>query len=148
MADINNHIRQINQQEWALFIIRLALGATFFLHGSQKVFGWFGGPGLEGFVNWAGTFGIPSTLAYLAAFAEFIGGCLMFAGIATEVGAILSIGVMLGAIFLIHWPKYFVQNGGFEYPLMLIIFSIALIIGGPGKYVIWDPFKRCRDKYL
>jgi putative oxidoreductase len=133
--------------QWALFIVRITLGTIFIAHGGQKVLGLFGGPGLEGFVKWIGGFGVPPMLAYLAAFAEFTGGLLLFCGIAAELGALLVIPVMLGAVILIHWKHgFFSQDGGFEYPLSLIFFSLAIIVGGPGKYALYDGFKKWREK--
>lgn len=113
----------------ALTIIRIMLGAIFIAHGSQKVLGLFGGPGLSGFATWLGTYGIPPALAYLAAFAEFIGGLLLLSGYLTWLGGLMTSAVMVGAIVVIHWPHFFVQNGGFEYPLMLIITTIAVVLG-------------------
>lgn len=126
--------------EWALLIVRLMLGAIFIAHGGQKVLGLFGGPGLEGFAQWSATMGIAAWLAYLAAFAEFIGGILLFFGIAAELGALMVIGVMLGAIWFVHWHNgFFIQNNGFEYTLSLIVFAFAIIVGGPGKVYLWSP---------
>lgn len=137
-----NRIQRMNV---ALLLVRVALGSIFFLHGAQKVFGLFGGPGLKGFVDWIGTFGVPPFLAYAAAFAELFGGILLFTGVAAEVGALMTIAVMLGAIFTVHWPHgYFAQNGGFEYPLNLIIFALAIVIGGPGAGALWDS---CNGKH-
>jgi putative oxidoreductase len=135
--------RQIsNKEEVALAIVRITLGVIFTVHGAWKVFGLFGGPGLQGFVKWGAGIGISPMLAYLAAFAEFIGGLLLLTGFAAEIGALLVIAVMLGAIWFVHWGKgFFVQNGGFEYPLSLIMFSLAIVIGGPGK---WYAFCACK----
>lgn len=135
------------QAQLGLTLVRLTLGIIFILHGGQKVLGLFGGPGLSAFASWAGTYGIPSAIAYLGAFAEFIGGILLLTGIAAEAGALMTIGVMLGAVFIIHRGHgYFAQNGGFEYPLNLILFALAIIIGGPGIYALWDPFKTYRER--
>ena len=111
----------------------------------KKFFGGLAVLRLHGFVAWITSLGVPQFLAYLAAFAEFTGGCLMFLGIATELGALLTIPVMIGAVIVVHWPHgYFVQNHGFEYPLNLIFFALAVIIGGPGKFALWDPFLHWR----
>lgn len=115
----------------ALTIIRMMLGALFIAHGSQKVLGLFGGPGLSGFASWLGTYGVPPVLAYLSAFSEFIGGLLLLSGYFTWLGGIMTSVVMLGAIFIIHWPNFFVQNNGFEYPLMLIVTTFAVVLGTP-----------------
>ena len=136
---------EVTCHAWAMLVLRLVLGSIFIAHGGQKVLGLFGGPGLEGFVAWASTIGLPVWLAYMAACAEFIGGILMFLGIAVELGALLTIPVMVGAVVLVHWHNgYFFQYGGFEYPLNLIFLALAVIIGGPGVGVLWDPFKECR----
>jgi len=122
-----------NRCQWSLFLIRIMLGVIFTAHGLQKVLGLFGGPGLEGFAQWSATFGIPHWLAYLAAFSELIGGLLLLSGFAAQIGALLVIGVMIGAIVLVHLKNgFFIQNNGFEYPLSLIISALAIILGGPG----------------
>lgn len=127
---------KMNCQAWALTIIRLALGVIFFMHGAQKVLGWFGGSGLEGFVKWASGYKIPVMVGYIAAFAEFIGGILLFTGILPRLGGLMVMGVMLGATFIIHWPNgFFVQNNGYEYTLFLSLCSLAIIICGPGKSI-------------
>lgn len=126
------------RRQWALTIVRLTLGVIFFAHGSAKTFGLFGGPGLEAFAAWAAGFGIPSFLAYLGALAEFVGGCLLLLGIASELGALMTIPVMIAAVTKIHWAHgFFAQNGGFEYPLSLIFFALAIVIGGPGYFALW-----------
>ena len=129
-----------NRAQWGLFIVRIMLGIIFIAHGGQKLLGVFGGPGLQGFAQWAWTtMKLPAFLAYLAAFAEFVGGILLFLGVASELGALMIIPVMIGAVFLVHWSQgFFSQNGGFEYPFSLIFFLLAIVIGGPGKFALWE----------
>ena len=123
-----------------LCIVRIMLGVIFIAHGCQKVFGLFGGPGLEGFAHWSATMNIPTYLAYGAAFCELIGGIMLLFGIATELADLALIPVMLGAVWLVHWNHgFFAQNGGFEYPLSLAFFLLALVIGGPGTWYLWRP---------
>ncbi len=133
---------------WAMTILRLLLGGTFILHGSQKVLGLFGGPGLAGFASFVSqNMGLPLFLGYLAAFCEFLGGWLVLLGVITELGALLIIPVMLTAIFKVHWSHgYFTQNNGFEYPLNLLLVALALLVGGPGKLALWDPWKEKRQE--
>lgn len=131
------------RQAWALFVLRLLLGSTFILHGSQKVLGLFGGPGLVGFAGFASGMGMPSFLGYLAAFCEFIGGWLVLLGLVAEIGAVLIAPVMLVAIFAVHLQNgYFSQTGGFEYPLNLLLACLAVVVGGSGKLALWDPFRK------
>ncbi len=119
--------------QWALTIARIMLGVVFIAHGSQKVLGLFGGPGLQGFVSWIGGYGVPWYLAYLAAFGEFVGGILLLLGAYAELGALMVMPVMLGAIVLVHRNSgFFIQSGGYEYVLTLFVFLVAIVIGGPG----------------
>ena len=65
----------------SLLIIRVALGIIFFAHGAQKVFGWFGGPGLRGVIGYfRQALGVPAPLTVLAAFTELLGGVAMIVG--------------------------------------------------------------------
>lgn len=128
----------IDRCQWGLTIVRILLGFIFIMHGSQKTLGWFGGSGLEGFTGWLETQGISYYMSFTAAWFEFIGGWLLLLGIFAELGALLVIPVMAGAIYLVHAPKgFFVQHGGFEYALTLLVLAIAIIVGGPGKLALW-----------
>lgn len=134
-----------NCQAWALMLLRMVLGSTFIAHGCQKVFGWFGGPGIYGFAGWIASMGLPEWMGYAAALFELIGGLMMFLGIAAEVGALLTIPVMVTAILLVHGAHgYFLQNNGCEYALNLVLLAIVVILGGPGKGALWDPFNKIR----
>jgi len=110
----------------ALLIVRLMLGSTFIYHGAQKVFGVWGGPGLENFVGHVtGSLGLPAFLGVLAAWFEFGGGVLVFLGVFAEAGAAMLVPVMLVAIST-HWPNgYGSQDKGFEYPFNLMLVSLA-----------------------
>jgi putative oxidoreductase len=132
-------------QNLLLFVLRMCVGVVFSLHGSQKVFGWFGGSGLSGWVNYMNTMHIPSFLAYTAAFFELLGGLMLVLGIACQIGGLMAACIMIGAIYLVHWPHgFFVQNNGFEYSLLLLILSLLIVVYGPGKWYLWDPFINMR----
>lgn len=126
--------------EVALFIVRLVLGSTLLLHGSQKVFGIFGGQNAEAFAQWLfSSFKVPLWLGYSAAYLEFITGVMITLGIATEFAAAAAIPFLIGAIYLVHLPHgYFMQNKGFEYPFNLMLLAIALCIGRPRLWSIWN----------
>src|SRR5215470_12665231 len=112
---------------WATIPLRLVAGMVFIAHGSQKVFGAFGGPGLRGFTSSSAPFPAmrPAWLWMgAAAFAEFIGGILVLLGLFTRVGAFLIACVMLTAIAGVHWPNFFANNRGFEYPLSLLAITL------------------------
>lgn len=122
---------------WALLAIRLLVGITFALHGSQKVFGLFGGPGLAGFTNWITTLGLPAMLGYVASFVEFCGGIALALGIMPRLAALLLMPVMVVAIWKVHFKNgFFIQKDGFEYSLNLLILLMILLIAGPGKLVL------------
>lgn len=121
----------------ALLIIRLVLGFTMIAHGAQKLFGWFGGYGPKGTGGWMESLGIkPGVLmAVLAGLAEFGGGLLVAAGLFTPIGAALLILTMIVAIASVHAKNGFWSTaGGYEYNLLLIAVSVALILSGAGAY--------------
>ena len=119
---------------WWQLPLRLVLFLTFWMHGSQKVLGMYEGPGLSGFVGWLGSTGIPAPLAYLAAFAEFL-GCFGFAfGFLTRVVALGLVVDMSVAILTVHLKNgFFSEKGGYEYVLALGCMALALLIGGGGN---------------
>ena len=72
---------------------------------------------------------------------KFIAAILLLFGVAAQFGALLVVAQMAAAICLVHIHKgFFVQNGGYEYPLNLLILAIVVIIAGPGRWYVWDPF--------
>jgi len=129
----------MHRPDLALFIVRLVLGSTFIAHGAQKLFGWFGGEGMHGFLGYLASIGITNhILGYLAAACEFVGGLMVLTGFATELGACAILANMLVAIFLVHAKHgYFLPNG-MEYSLNLALLCVALIFGGSGAYAVWD----------
>jgi putative oxidoreductase len=120
---------------WTTVPLRLGLGAIMMAHGSQKVLGLFGGPGFRAFIsgNTPFPFMRPAWLWLgAAAFSEFFGGILVVLGLFTRVGAFFIACVMLTAITGVHWPNFFANNRGFEYPLALLAMALALLISGGG----------------
>jgi putative oxidoreductase len=120
-----------------LLVLRLAIGLTMAAHGSQKLFGWFGGHGLTGTGGYLESLGFrPGRVqAALAGIAEFVGGLLIALGLLTPLGSAMVIAVMVVAIGTVHLPKgFFVSDGGFEYNLMIAASSAALAFTGPGGY--------------
>src|SRR3954466_7592374 len=114
---------------------RGVIGGLFIGHGTQKLFGWFGGPGR------AGTEGMMTALqmhpakanALAAGLTETAGGALLAAGLATPVAAAALTGVMATAIKKVHLPNGpWAANGGWEYNAVLIAAVTALAETGPG----------------
>lgn len=120
---------------FGLLIIRLMIGVVFMAHGSQKLFGCFGGPGLEGTAAMMSSLGIqpPQLMALLSGSAEFFGGLLLFLGFFTRLAAIALIINMAVAILYVHLPSgFFITDGGYEYALTLLVVAFAYLVTGPG----------------
>jgi putative oxidoreductase len=123
------------QFTWIPFFLRLAAGVIFIAHGSQKMLGTFGGPGFKTFISFPAPFPFmrPAWLWMgAAAVSELLGGILILLGFLTRVGAFLIACVMLTAIIGVHWPHFFANNKGIEYPLALLSIALALMISGGG----------------
>jgi len=132
---------------WMPLPIRLAMGAIFIAHGAQKVLGRFNGPGLRAWtaMNTPFPFMRPAWLWMgAAAFAELIGGILVLLGLFTRVGAFFIAVTMLTAIIGVHWPKFFANNNGLEYPVALLAMAVALLISGGGLLSIDKALTRGR----
>jgi putative oxidoreductase len=117
------------------FLIRLLIGGFFIGHGTQKLFGWFGGGGPEGTGQFFESVGIRPgrRMAVAAGATEVTGGALLAAGLATPVAAASLIGVMLTAIKSVHWSKGpWVTSGGYEYNAVLVAVLFTLAERGPG----------------
>src|SRR5215813_9244137 len=90
------------QNEYSLALARIALGIVFLAHGSQKMFGWFGGPGFSGTISVFAKLGMPLVVALFAIFVEFLGGLSLLFGLFSRVAAMAIIVEMIGAILTIH----------------------------------------------
>jgi putative oxidoreductase len=126
----------------ALLLVRIGLAIPFLYHGAQILFGAFGGPGLHGFVQ-ASHDKMPLPVAALVGAGEFFGGLGVLCGVLTRLASAGILIIMVGAIFLVHWPHgYSVSNGGFEYPLVHVFLTLALITAGPGALTAWTAIGR------
>jgi len=121
-----------------LLAIRLMLGIVFVYHGGQKLFGLFGGPGLDGFAGFLGQIGVPApgVSALLAALAEFGGGVLLITGVAMRWAMIPLAFTMLVAAFTVHGDAFAASNNGMEFPLTLGVVAIGLALTGPGRWTL------------
>jgi putative oxidoreductase len=117
-------------------LLRGAVGALFVGHGTQKLFGWFGGHGPDGTGGFFENLGLrPGRRhATAAGIAEAGGGALFALGAATPVAATAISATMLTAIRKVHLPKGpWVTEGGYEYNVALIALAAALVETGPGR---------------
>lgn len=116
--------------------LRLALGVIFFAHGSQKLFGFFGGYGLEGTAGWMDSIGLSPglPLTILAGSAEFFGGAALLAGAFVRPMALILAFTMAVAIAAAHLANgFFMSNNGYEFGLALLAGSLALALRGAGS---------------
>ncbi len=122
-----------------LLVLRLVLGGTFVAHGCQKLFGLFGGPGIDGFAGALTGYGYRATevLAWVTGVTELVGGALVILGLFTPLAAAGLLGVMVNTIAL-KWGNGFfaAPGGGFELDLALAGMSAALIFGGSGRVAL------------
>ncbi|KEF33158.1 Membrane protein [Marinobacter nitratireducens] len=120
-------------------ILRVPVGIILLAHGSQKLFGWFGGYGLEGTGQWMASIGLePGYLMALAAgSAEFFGGLALIIGLLTRPAALVSAFTMLVAIFSVHFSNgLFMSNNGYEFALSLFAATLALAVQGSGRVAV------------
>jgi len=118
-----------------ILLLRLVLGLTLAAHGAQKLFGWFGGYGVNGTGAFLETLGfVPGRRnAIMAGLAEAGGGLLLALGAATPLAAAVVASVMLVAIVSAHWKNgFFITQGGYEYPFVLGLGAVSVAIAGPG----------------
>src|SRR5258708_29241479 len=116
-----------------LLVIRVFLGLTFVLHGGQKLFGWYGGAGIQGTRSMMQNLGVahPGLLGWMATLSEAGGGLFVLIGLLTPLAAAVIISTMLVAIYTVHWKNGFWNGkGGYEFNLSLIALSMALILTG------------------
>lgn len=120
-----------------LLILRVVIGGILVGHGAQKLFGWWGGPGMTGWKGAMTRMRIrpPVLWAWTSALAESLGGVAMILGLLTPLASFAIIGSMLVAVSLVHWPRgFWVNKGGYEFNLSIIAGSLALALAGPGTY--------------
>ncbi|HSS93443.1 MAG TPA: DoxX family protein [Candidatus Dormibacteraeota bacterium] len=120
-----------------LLLLRLVIGLTIAGHGAQKLFGWFGGPGMARWTQVVTGLRIrpAQPWAWAAALSEFVGGLLVALGFLTPLGCLAIAGSMLVAIVTVHLSKgFWVAKGGYEFNLAILASVAALALTGPGAY--------------
>lgn len=121
---------------WAPLALRLPIGIIFVAHGAQKLFGAFGGYGLEGTGQFMASIGLTPgyLMALLAGAAEFFGGLALIIGLLVRPAAAVLAITMLVAIFAVHFSKgLFMANNGYEFGLALLAASVSLLVSGAGR---------------
>lgn len=127
---------------WIPSILRWMLGSTFFIHGSQKLLGWFGGYGFESTMNYlTDGVGLPWFIGLMVIITEFFGGLLLFIGLATRICAAAIMLLVIGIISMVHWRYGFFMNWegnqageGIEFFLLIVATSLCLVMAGGGRW--------------
>ncbi|MFK0253862.1 DoxX family protein [Streptomyces sp. NPDC090445] len=119
-----------------LLLLRIVLGLTMAAHGSQKLFGWFGGGGIGGTGKFFTASGYPAgdAMAVVAGLTETLGGLGLAVGLLTPLAGAAVVGTMINAIAVHGTGSFFAQNGGIEYEILLVAGAAALALTGPGRY--------------
>ncbi|WP_111642271.1 DoxX family protein [Marinimicrobium alkaliphilum] len=131
-------IKKVLQSDagFGALLLRIPVGIILAAHGAQKLFGWFGGHGLEGTGQWMASIGLQPGLlmALLAGSAEFFGGLALVFGLLTRPAALVSAFTMVVAIFSVHIGHgLFIANNGYEFALSLLAATAALTLLGAGR---------------
>ena len=130
--------------DFTVTIVRLVLGVVFFVHGAQKMLGWFGGYGFTGTMGFfTQQMHIPAPFAFLAICAEFFGGLGLIVGLLSRIAAFGIMCNMLVAIAAVHVHNGFFMNWtgqqkgeGFEYHLVTLAALLVVLVKGAGAFSI------------
>jgi putative oxidoreductase len=117
-----------------LTLLRLVTGFIFAMHGYQKLFVMGIGGVTDAFTHMGAP--LPGISAPIFAFCEFFLGIAVMLGLLTKIGALWFIIDMLGAIAVVHIKNGWSKPGGMEFPVLLLIASVVVFLGGPGCYAI------------
>lgn len=125
-----------SQAGFEALIVRVPVGIILLAHGAQKLFGWFGGYGLEGTGQWMASVGFSPgyVMAFMAGSAEFFGGIALILGLLTRPAATVAAFTMLMAMTVHIGNGLFVSNNGYEFALSLLAITTALVFMGGGKF--------------
>ena len=141
-SDVLNKLIK-TQNDFVGLVLRVTLGVAMFPHGAQKAFGWFGGFGLSGTLEFFGSLGIPVWLGVPVIAAELLGSVALVVGLFGRVAALAVAAVMFGAVVTVHLPNGFFMNWsgaqageGFEYHLLVLPLTAVLALNGSGAFSI------------
>ena len=129
------HTVTASQAGAAALTLRVSAGVILAAHGAQKLFGWFGGYGLEGTGQWMASVGFEPgyLMALLAGSAEFFGGIALVLGLLTRPAALVAAFTMLMAMTVHVGNGLFMSNNGYEFALSLLAITTALVFMGGGR---------------
>ena len=125
-------------QPYGPAVLRLVIGVIFFAHGAQKLFGVWGGGGIEGTTAFFAQLGLNPAmpLAIAVGVVEFAGGLMLICGALTLMACLALAVNMLVAIWMVHLPGGFFLPAGYEFNLALIGALVSLMLTGPGAFSV------------
>lgn len=132
-----NTTDNINQ---AQVLLRVTLGVLLLAHGLLKVFGF----GVEGTVGFFASLGLPAVAAYLVMAGEVLGGIALIIGFRVRTVALLSLPILLGALWVHSGMGWLFSNkgGGWEFPLLLVVLAVVVALQGGGTCPISKHFQK------
>lgn len=135
---MNNSLKALfaTRAGFGLSVVRILVGVIFMAHGAQKLFGLFGGYGLEGTGQWMESIGLAPGyfMALLSGSAEFFGGLALVVGLLARPAALALTVTLVVAIFSVHIGNgLFMSNNGYEFALALMAGTLAVLIEGAGR---------------
>lgn len=135
----NQRVKDIlnSGSSWGGLALRVPAGVVFVAHGAQKLFGAFGGYGLEGTGQYMASIGLEPgyLMALLAGSAEFFGGIALLLGLLVRPASLVLAVTMVVAIVTAHLPNgLFMSNGGYEFALSLLAINLGLVFHGAGRW--------------
>ncbi|MGW1882740.1 DoxX family protein [Streptomyces sp. NPDC001970] len=133
----------VSAADVGMLLLRLAVGVILAGHGAQKLFGWFGGPGLDATAGGFAKLGYEPGLFFagLAGASEFLGGLGLAVGLLTPLAAAASIGVMINAMSVATDMSLWSAAGpAFAYPMVLAVAALTIAAVGPGRLSLDAPF--------
>ncbi|WP_248919453.1 DoxX family protein [Pseudomonas entomophila] len=135
---MNNALKALfaTRAGFGLSVVRILVGVIFMAHGAQKLFGLFGGYGLEGTGQWMESIGLAPGyfMALLSGSAEFFGGLALVVGLLARPAALALTVTLVVAIFSVHINNgLFMSNNGYEFALALMAGTVAVLIEGAGR---------------
>ncbi|MFG2292128.1 DoxX family protein [Streptomyces sp. NPDC048603] len=137
LARVPRSVNDSTPYDVGLLLIRLAVGLIMFVHGAQKLFGWFDGGGIEGTGGFFAKAGYPAgeTMAVIAGLTETLGGLGLILGLLTPLAAAGIFGVMINAMD-VKWSGAVFGEQGIEYEALLAVCAAALALAGPGRFSV------------
>lgn len=136
-----NHsvMHRLYHPDLGILLIRIALGAIFIAHGQMKL------ASMPMAIGFFGQLGFAPWVAYLVVYTELIGGLLLVLGLFARYAGIALAIDMIVAIVKVHLPHGFMGQGGYEFPLLLVAGSLAVVLMGSGKYSLTKATPLCRE---